>query len=1081
MNGIRQYFSSVAQQESPGVEADLSQSRKKGNFIVSNMESVIKSVKKQSKTKKRKEKVSGDGEIVDISNILSTSLNFISPAKSDKTDVLNGHDSPEEKPLSVEAKVSARGKDEKTNVFLVMMQARNKNNTSTPNPPTSQPDQEITEKVSKKRKRSPSGKVDAPKEESTRKASRRKKLFEIEVETVDYPRKIKDPEENPQIIESIEEVPKKKKSGKRRKLFVEEAGNNKAEGNSEPPVLQEESKPTRRTRSKTVPQAEEKVEQVVQEQKENLVNGKQVRAKRKPQKAEIEEIIIESDVDSPSQRPRRSCRQKIVSYSLDKTFLDDDRSPEKVKTPKRSGKVKEIISIDVDSPTKPRKLAPIFVKKPEIDPEVLKAKQNFLMSGIPEKMRQFIEKQKAAEELFELNLFPTVSHVAQIGGEMREISWTDGRFPLEFTEEIEDLSEEMTPKSLTFSLIDQIPEACGKQIPGTDYLTSSQQKGILRKLSKDSEDFPWKRVFAYFKRKQEVSEVTESPHEDNDDSIEIIEEDSTDNNLLFTEKYRPVSSEEFQLNRNPVEELKRFLLDFQSVNRRLNSTFESLNDPEESTGSNFSNSCCVVLSGPCGSGKSAAVAAVATELNMNVLEINAGQRRSGKKILQELQEATKSHKISQKSTDELSHRFSLILVEDAEIAFEQDDGFVGALHQIVSDSKRPVILTTSDSNCQHLERFIAMNVIHFEPPEPEEASRYLTVMSLAEGLSIPQGDIAKRYMMNHRDFRKTTLDLEFFIKTGGDFKFLNERSYDTLSANTSSWLRSSTNSVDDLANFYDILSSGEIFNSTSQAEQISETLVDQALIVRNINSNTFDHFLQPRAGERSCLYPMVSGEVACVDVEPILRSICRSEKEKAARERKSSRFYHYLRQIVLEKFFLAKIFWARRVNASDVTVAGGRASLRPRQPGGETDVFRRSVPRVLSGSVRPGRCGDGGVRVDPGVLRLAGTPDAGPRCGKNEGFFAFDFGRLGDGVALLGRHAGGGRFGGPSSVLQEEQLRLKMLYLLSVRRHPILLQLLDVPAPVEKPQAYTQALNLGSSPREIYDSTPSGECIDTSS
>lgn len=42
-------------------------------------------------------------------------------------------------------------------------------------------------------------------------------------------------------------------------------------------------------------------------------------------------------------------------------------------------------------------------------------------------------------------------------------------------------------------------------------------------------------------------------------------------------------------------------------------------------------------------------------------------------------------------------------------------------------------------------------------------------------------------------------------------------------------------------------------------------------------------------------YLIRSSSVKALDLEPCLRSICRSEKERAGQERKSSRFYHYLR------------------------------------------------------------------------------------------------------------------------------------------------------------------------------------------
>lgn len=66
-------------------------------LIISNMESVIRSVKKQHVVKKKKRKIV-EPEISDISNILTNSLTFISPnvsnseEKSSLATVANGHD-----------------------------------------------------------------------------------------------------------------------------------------------------------------------------------------------------------------------------------------------------------------------------------------------------------------------------------------------------------------------------------------------------------------------------------------------------------------------------------------------------------------------------------------------------------------------------------------------------------------------------------------------------------------------------------------------------------------------------------------------------------------------------------------------------------------------------------------------------------------------------------------------------------------------------------------------------------------------------------------------------------------------------
>lgn len=89
MTTIRSFFSptktSLTMTPSP-VESELKSmpvSRPDNKLIVSNMKSVINSVKLQKKAKKRKRNVDEPQEIHDISNILQSNLSFISPNRTE--------------------------------------------------------------------------------------------------------------------------------------------------------------------------------------------------------------------------------------------------------------------------------------------------------------------------------------------------------------------------------------------------------------------------------------------------------------------------------------------------------------------------------------------------------------------------------------------------------------------------------------------------------------------------------------------------------------------------------------------------------------------------------------------------------------------------------------------------------------------------------------------------------------------------------------------------------------------------------------------------------------------------------------
>ncbi|EQB78360.1 hypothetical protein CB1_000765051 [Camelus ferus] len=173
----------------------------------------------------------------------------------------------------------------------------------------------------------------------------------------------------------------------------------------------------------------------------------------------------------------------------------------------------------------------------------------------------------------------------------------------------------------------------------------------------------------------------------------------------------------------------------------LDSTdFKGSSDDEEE------NCLCntVLITGPTGVGKTAAVYACAQELGFKIFEVNASSQRSGRQILSQLKEATQSHQVDKqgvnaqkpcifnsynigksprikssfeqkqtiltKSTNTTNSNVkefgaeepsrknatSLILFEEVDVIFEEDAGFLSAIKTFMATTKRPVILTTSD-------------------------------------------------------------------------------------------------------------------------------------------------------------------------------------------------------------------------------------------------------------------------------------------------------------------------------------------------------------------------------------------------
>lgn len=481
------------------------------------------------------------------------------------------------------------------------------------------------------------------------------------------------------------------------------------------------------------------------------------------------EVDRETDDDSISRsgRPRRSCAGKI-KYDL-------WESPEKARTsqrdqsvPKRTTKTTEDTTFFI-SPKKPMKLAKIFLKKlpkPNIDPVAKQLRRDFLLSGLPQEMRLSIDKQKQFEdEMFsnELIAFPSISHVTQFhSDEITNCLWQNSIVNLNPDDINGNTISGRLLKSGVFTESlegDFVAVECDEISP-IELEPIENVKVVVKLMKETFEHFPTNRCFRqlYWKLRNKEFAPTAS--------------------LLFVDIFKPQTFQEFIVNAKPVKELRMFLTTRNEEN--FISTDDSMTNPSSMKNNNFA-----ILTGTNGTGKTSSVYAIAKELNYTVIEINAGSRRSGKKMLQDLLEATQSHRVRDKSlqlksdyeASQLNARQpesleqaenSLILIEDSELAFDDiDDGFVSTLQQLIYSSKRPIILTSNNRKCHHLQKYLRQNEILYQKPKStSQIGKYLSLLCLAANYQTSADEMSQLYKLNHHDLRKTINEIEFFVRSG---------------------------------------------------------------------------------------------------------------------------------------------------------------------------------------------------------------------------------------------------------------------------------------------------------------------------
>ncbi|XP_017277479.1 ATPase family AAA domain-containing protein 5 isoform X2 [Kryptolebias marmoratus] len=164
---------------------------------------------------------------------------------------------------------------------------------------------------------------------------------------------------------------------------------------------------------------------------------------------------------------------------------------------------------------------------------------------------------------------------------------------------------------------------------------------------------------------------TSAPVPSEDDSVVVVDDlileedagkkDVVKEDLLWTDKYQPQHCSDIVDNTAAVKRLHSWLKEWKL--RADREERRNQKDKKQEEGSNDSDWDCrdedsqdtedtedmlcntVLITGPTGVGKTAAVYACAQELGFKVFEVNASSQRSGRLILSQLREATQSHQV----------------------------------------------------------------------------------------------------------------------------------------------------------------------------------------------------------------------------------------------------------------------------------------------------------------------------------------------------------------------------------------------------------------------------------------------------
>ena len=115
---------------------------------------------------------------------------------------------------------------------------------------------------------------------------------------------------------------------------------------------------------------------------------------------------------------------------------------------------------------------------------------------------------------------------------------------------------------------------------------------------------------------------------------------------------------------------------------------------------------------------------------------------------------------------------ALILFEDIDVVLgEQDDGFYSAVNHLISSTKRPIILTTSDEHfsAKKLLKSASAELPHcfrFKSVPARTTAQYLRLLSLAEGFPVELACLEKLVTLNRGVISRSIQDLQYWAMSG---------------------------------------------------------------------------------------------------------------------------------------------------------------------------------------------------------------------------------------------------------------------------------------------------------------------------
>lgn len=193
--------------------------------------------------------------------------------------------------------------------------------------------------------------------------------------------------------------------------------------------------------------------------------------------------------------------------------------------------------------------------------------------------------------------------------------------------------------------------------------------------------------------------------------------------------------------------------------------FEGQQDSSSHEFSSKKMSKYLILNGPSGSGKTSAVYAAAAELGAYTFELNPSDKRSSKRLFEKLGGMGKSHLVHKEGDYKQK---SVILLDEIDNLFEDDNTFWAGLDKFVETSRRPVVMTCSNPSLLPDNMYTKQIdcFVEFGHANIDLQVDALWLITLCEFHFLEKKAIRQLLLHNKLDFRSSLNDLQFWCQNG---------------------------------------------------------------------------------------------------------------------------------------------------------------------------------------------------------------------------------------------------------------------------------------------------------------------------